>query len=103
MKYSGSELHDGNVVKDLMVEAGVENVEVLPTMVVVDGEDLEGLMEFASGSFTDSAKTGWSDDEKGRWKEVLQEVVKDEKREFKGIKFEGCAVLGFKINKGVLI
>jgi ubiquinone/menaquinone biosynthesis C-methylase UbiE len=96
MKYSGSELFDGDVVKDLMIEAGFENAEVLSTMVVVDGDDLEGLTEFASGSFTDSARKGWSDDEKDRWKEVLQEVLNDEKREFKGIKFEAWAVLGFK-------
>jgi hypothetical protein len=96
MQYSGSELYDGDVVKDLMNEAGFRNVQVLPRMVVVDGEDLEGLTEFASGSFTDSARKGWADDEKGRWKEVLQDVLKDEKKEFKGIKFEVWGVLGFK-------
>ena len=72
MKYSGAQLYSGEAVVDLLVKGGFEKtkIEVLSKTQIVTGEDLEGLEGFASGSFTDSARTGWTDDEKNRWQGV---------------------------------
>jgi hypothetical protein len=63
---------------------------------IVSGEDLEGLKEFAGGPFTDSARKEWTEEEKGRWKDTLLEVLEKEKREFGGVKFEGWGLLATK-------
>ncbi|KAG4438499.1 hypothetical protein IFR05_006022 [Cadophora sp. M221] len=84
MKVSGVEYHKSNAIIDIMVQAGFERerVRLLSPAVVVGGNDLEGLIEFGSGPFTDAARAGWTDEEKGSWKEVLREVLDEKKREF---------------------
>ena len=98
MGFSGPELHSEEAVVDLMVKAGFEKDElkVLDITHVVKGEDLEGLKEFARSPFTDSARKGWTEEEKGRWGEVLEEVLEHEIGKFCGVRFEGWAVLGKK-------
>jgi SAM-dependent methyltransferase len=98
MGFSGPELYSGDAVVNLMVKAGFEKdgLKVLDMTHVVKGEEMEGLKEFASGAFTDSARKEWTEEEKGRWGEVLKSVLEDEIREFGGVRFEGWAVLGSK-------
>ena len=98
MKYSGEEMHSADAVVDLMVKAGFDKdrVQVLSVTQVVVAKDMEGLTEFASGPFTDPARAGWTDDEKGRWQEVLKEALEDEKAEYGGVKFDGWVVLTTK-------
>jgi len=98
MRYSGPELYRADAVVDLMAKAGFgrAGIEVLDMVHVVMGADLEGLVEFASGRFTDPARKYWRGDETERWGEVLQEVLGEEKREYGGVKFEGWAVLAVK-------
>jgi SAM-dependent methyltransferase len=98
MKYSGPELYSADAVVEVMVEAGFEKagLKVLDMTHIVSGEDLEGLKEFAGGPFTDSARKEWTEEEKGRWKDTLLEVLEKEKREFGGVKFEGWGLLATK-------
>jgi ubiquinone/menaquinone biosynthesis C-methylase UbiE len=98
MKYSGPELYSGDAVVEVMVKAGFEKagLKVLDMTHIVSGEDLEGLKEFAGGPFTDSARKEWTEEEKGRWKDTLLEVLEKEKREFGGVKFEGWGLLATK-------
>lgn len=98
MRVSGAEYHKVDAVIDVMVKAGfeTEGIKVLSPTVVVTGEDLEGLTEFGTSSFTDSARNGWTDEEKGRWKEMLLEVLEEKKQYFGGLKFEGWALIAKK-------
>ncbi|KAL2068628.1 hypothetical protein VTL71DRAFT_14965 [Oculimacula yallundae] len=98
MPFSGAEYHDVDAVKDVMVEAGFERegLEVLSPEVVVKGEDLEGLIGFACGPFTEKAREGWTSEEKGRWREVVLEILEERKKESGGLRFEGWAILGRK-------
>ncbi|KAH7306115.1 S-adenosyl-L-methionine-dependent methyltransferase [Rhexocercosporidium sp. MPI-PUGE-AT-0058] len=98
MKVSGAEYHKSDAVLDIMVKAGFakENIQLLSSVVVVTSNDLEGLTEFGCGPFTDAARAGWTDEEKGRWKEVLLEVLEENKKESGGLKFEGWALLATK-------
>jgi ubiquinone/menaquinone biosynthesis C-methylase UbiE len=98
MKYSGKELYDADAVVDIMLHAGFvrHQIHVLSMTQIVSGEDLEGLRGFANGPFTDSARTGWTDEEKGRWQEVVHEVLEEEKTKYRGVKFEGWAILATK-------
>ncbi|KAK0109517.1 hypothetical protein ONS95_002206 [Cadophora gregata] len=98
MKVSGAEYHRVDAVIDVMVQAGFEkeSIQVLSPTVVVTGENLDGLTQFGCGPFTDSARNGWTDEEKGRWKEVLFEVLEEKKQEYGGLKFEAWALLATK-------
>ncbi|KAH6694861.1 S-adenosyl-L-methionine-dependent methyltransferase [Leptodontidium sp. MPI-SDFR-AT-0119] len=98
MKVSGAEYHKSDVILDIMVQAGFakEKIQLLSPIVVVTGKDLEGLTEFGSGPFTEAARAGWTDEEKGRWREVLLEVLEEKNEESSGLKFEGWALLATK-------
>ncbi|KAH7409009.1 S-adenosyl-L-methionine-dependent methyltransferase [Cadophora sp. MPI-SDFR-AT-0126] len=98
MKVSGAEYHSVDAVIDVMMKAGFEKegIKVLSPTVVVTGEKLEGLTEFGSGPFTDSARSGWTDEEKGKWKEVLLQVLEEKKQEYGGLKFEAWALVATK-------
>lgn len=95
MKFSGAEWNSADAVTDLMVQAGFaeDSIQVYSPSVVVSGEDLEGLTEFACSPFTDSARVGWTEVEKGRWPEVAREVLKEKDG---GLKFEGWALVATK-------
>ena len=95
MRVSGAEFHKVDAVIDVMVKAGFEKegIKVLSPTVVVTGADLEGLTEFGTGPFTDAARNGWTDEEKGRWKEVLLQVLEEKTQESGGLKFEAWALV----------
>ncbi len=98
LEFSGAQWHSADAVVDLMTKAGFEkqNIEVLSRKVVASGEDLDGLVEFATGPFTEPARAEWTDNEKGRWKEVLQDVFNEKKRDYGGVVFEGWVILATK-------
>lgn len=62
----------------------------------VKGEDLEGVITFMKGPFTNSAREGWTDEEKERWGKVIDEVVDEQKKPDGGVLAEMWAVIGTK-------
>jgi hypothetical protein len=92
------EFLEEGVLAGMVVEAGFEEgkVRVLRKSVVVGGEDLEGLRGVLLGGFTKPARTGWSEEEEGRWEGVVEEVLREEVEAQGGVVFEAWVVLARK-------
>jgi SAM-dependent methyltransferase len=99
MKLSGPDMFDGSAVFNVLVEGGFvkEKLEIVEGSYVVKGENVPGLIGFMQGPFTAGAREGWSEEEKGKWNIVLDQVVEEElKANGGGILFEMYAVIGLK-------
>ena len=81
MKQPNTQWTDEGYLSEKMVEAGWkrDRVTVFTTRVEVSGNDLEGLRGFMCGDFTRIARDGWTEDEKGRWQEAIDEAIEDVK------------------------
>ncbi|KAB5583582.1 S-adenosyl-L-methionine-dependent methyltransferase [Coniochaeta sp. 2T2.1] len=82
----------------MMVEAGFEEgkVTTLSKRLAVTGENLEGLRQFVSGDFSESAKKGWTEEEVARWPEAIGRAMEAEVAAHGGLLFEAWVVLATK-------
>jgi SAM-dependent methyltransferase len=98
MPFSGPEMYNGNAVLDVLVQGGFEKkkLEIVGEEHSVTGEDLAGIVAFAKSPFTNSAREGWTDEEKESWGKVIDEVVEEYKKADGGILAEMWAIVGTK-------
>lgn len=99
MPVPGPQFFQDGVLESVVEEAGFlkSKIEVLrKDLLVKDEESVKGLKGFLVGPFTNRAREGYTDDEKARWNEVIDEVVKEEIEKFGGISFQYFAVLATK-------
>lgn len=98
MPFSGPEMYDGEAVMKVLVDGGFDRkkLELVSGEHVVSGEDLEGVKAFMKSPFTDSARAGWTDEEKARWAETIDRVVTENVDTRGGLLVEMWAVVGTK-------
>ena len=98
MPFSGPEMYDGNAVLDVLIQGGFEKarLEIVGDEHSITGEDLNGIIAFAKSPFTNSAREGWTEEEKERWAHVIDEVVEEHKKQDGGILTEMWAIVGTK-------
>ena len=98
MKFSGPDMYSADAVVDVMLRSGFarDKIDFVSMETVATGEDLDGLRAFAEGPFTESARRGWTEEEKDRWGVVLGDVLEEERERFGGVRFEGWAVVATK-------
>ena len=98
MPFSGPEMYNGDAVLDVLVQGGFDKtkLEIMNGQYSVKGEDLEGVKAFMKSPFTNSAREGWTDEEKDRWASFVEEVVAEQKQPDGGILVEMVAVVGTK-------
>jgi SAM-dependent methyltransferase len=98
MPFSGSEMYDGTAVLNVLVQGGFEQskLDIVTGEHSVKGENLEGVLSFMKGPFTNSAREGWTDEEKENWSAMIDEVVKQQKQADGSILVEMVAVIGTK-------
>jgi hypothetical protein len=76
---------DRGYLRGIMEKAGfeMEKVETVEKSVLWNINDLEDTVTIFDGPFWDQAKAGLSEEQKGRWKDVVRELLKE--RNGKGI------------------
>jgi SAM-dependent methyltransferase len=96
MKLSGPEMYSADAVLDVLSKGGFERekLKVVEGSYVAKSDDLEGLVGFLKSDFTKSARAGWSDEEEGRWNDVVDQVIEEQRELQGGILFEMYAVIG---------
>jgi len=98
MPFSGPDMYNGDAVLNVLVQGGFERtkLEILSGKYSVGGEDLEGIEAFMKSPFTNSAREGFTDEEKEKWGSVIDEIIKEQKQADGGILVEMVAVVGTK-------
>lgn len=99
MQSSGPDMYDATAVQGVMVKGGFEKakLEVVQGSQVVSGEDLEGHLGFLKSKFIEGARKDWSEQDKARWNDVIDEIVELEKKQSNGgLEFTMYAVIGTK-------
>ena len=99
MKIPHPEFFREGVLKESAIEAGFDTstIQVSQQDVVVRGPELDnGLKNFLLGDFTRPARAGWTEEEAGRWPEVVNQAIQNESAVHGGVKFETWVVLAKK-------
>lgn len=99
MKVPHSEFLEEGVLRDSAVEAGFDAsaIHVSQQSLVVNGPNLDnGLKNFLLGDFTRPARAGWTEEEAGRWPEVIGKAIQNELELYGGVKFESWVVIAKK-------
>lgn len=99
MKAPGSDFFKEGYLAWLVEEAGWERgkIKTLEKRVVISGDkELEGLIEFVDSDHTAQARTGWTEEEKGKWPAAVKEAVAEMKHKEGGIFMEAWVVLARK-------
>lgn len=98
MKFPRPELMKEGALEQLVVEAGFRPSDMQSSQksILTNGIDLERLKTHLLGEFTASARDGWTEEEKKRWPDALEQAARNELRSYHGVRHESWVVLALK-------
>jgi hypothetical protein len=99
MPMPGPEFCEEGVLQKVVDEGGFSKDKVTlaeKVLVVDDDENIAGLTMLMSGPMMAKAREGYTQEEEARWVDAINQSVKEEVKEFGGIRFEAYILLATK-------
>jgi ubiquinone/menaquinone biosynthesis C-methylase UbiE len=99
LQMPGEEFASEDYLANMVVQAGWEQNNIRTekqTIVVKEGNDLDGLMAFMIGPFTAMARSKFTDEENIKWPEAITDAVETEKKAHGGLLMEAWFVIATK-------
>ncbi|KAI0401755.1 hypothetical protein F4802DRAFT_401801 [Xylaria palmicola] len=93
------EFYEQGVLRKVVEENGFATdkiVVVEKTLLVTEEENIAGLTTLMSGDMMAKAREGYTEEQKSKWGESVQQSVKEEIEKFGGIRFEAYVLLATK-------